>query len=599
MPLPPGITPRDYQYQQFHMIREAFRENMAVLAEAPTGSGKSVLMSLIVDSFMDLNRKWKVDRHLYFIVDELFLQDQFSGHLDKWRISHDLIGGGNREGRSVHVHVCTIQTLAKYPPHNEPALFVIDEAHFSAADRYMDLFYKYPNAKILGLTASPEQSSGKGLASDWKIDEEGNRYNDGPGIYDVMVECPTTMLELTEQGWLSKIRYFGIPIQGIENLHMLAGDYKNKEVEELLKERGTYGDAIKEMENFPEIKSHILCFCKSVPACYEIETVLHSAGYTAEVLEGSLGNKQRKSIMKNFASGKTQILVTCKMVLKGVDLPFLLMSVDLAPTPSRGTLRQKIGRGTRPAPGKTEFVYLDMVGNHRILPGGNVYSKIDWNFDSKRYNQKPDPTAADHTCPLCYALIPHGQTVCPECGAEKPKRVVPEKDEKHLDGELVEIQPVPLADRTGEDRAEVQISISKALQDNDLAALWEIGKTVTGTKKLKFWCYHKMKKNDQVVDVPLIFRMKRMKLISHGEAWFMQKHLNKLINIEKLEKQIKETESYLSEFMVKYDSWIAQNPNPYPDEKLSYEATMKIKEAEIQKLKREIQDWNENWKNKR
>ena len=59
MPLPKGITPRDYQYNFFHMIRDAFKNHKAVLGEMSTGSGKSVLMALIVDSFIILNKKWK------------------------------------------------------------------------------------------------------------------------------------------------------------------------------------------------------------------------------------------------------------------------------------------------------------------------------------------------------------------------------------------------------------------------------------------------------------------------------------------------------------------------------------------------------------
>ena len=56
-----------------------------------------------------------------------------------------------------------------------------------------------------------------------------------------------------------------------------------------------------------------------------------------------------------------------KMVQKGADLPEIRMGVDIQPTPSRGTQRQKIGRGTRPDKDKESFVYLDMVGNHKDI----------------------------------------------------------------------------------------------------------------------------------------------------------------------------------------------------------------------------------------
>lgn len=546
MPLPPGITPYKYQYSLFHMTRDAFKKNRAVLAEAPTGSGKSVLMSLIVDSFININKKWKLERHLYFLCDEKFLIYQFSNHLLKWQISHDIIGDSKREGRHVNIHVCTIQTLAKYPPLRDPSLFVVDEAHFSSADRFMTLFNKYPSAKILGMTASPETGTGRGLSSDWQLDEnnipilndEGFPLNLGNGIFDIMVESPVSMRDLTEgieetdkagvttlQKYLSPIKYFGVPIKGIENLHMQTGEYKSAEVEKLLKERGTFGDAIKEMQKFPDIKNHILYFCKSVKSCYDMETILHGAGYSAEVLEGKLSRKERKSVMKNFSSGITQILITCKMVQKGADLPSLLMGVDLQPTPSRGTQRQKIGRFTRMSEGKEFAVYLDMVGNHRVFPGSDIYADIKWRFNALKYNKKPNGTGEENVCPICYALIPVGEITCPECGADKPVYKKKIKPEKHLDGDLVEIVPVPLSEREGEDRAEIQNSISAAIRDNDIQALYDIGLTVTSKKKIPLWIYHKMNDKRNIINIPLLYRIQRQLDYKPGWVHFMKSQI--------------------------------------------------------------------------
>lgn len=521
----PKYKLRPYQQQIFDNIRNAFRENRAVLAESGTGSGKSIIMSAIVDSFLSVNKKWNKDRHVYFLVDENFLLYQFSNHLENMHIPHDLITSGKKEGRPVNVHVATIQSLRRHHPKNEPSLFIVDEAHFSTSPSFMDLFEKYPDAKILGFTASPETGAGKGLSL-----ESGN------GIFDIMVESPVSMRELTEgieitdecgvttlEKYLVPIRYFGVPIKGIENLHIRTGDYKNDEVEKLLKQRGTFGDSINEMRKFPHIENHILYFCKSVKACYDMEVILNSNGYTTAVLEGSLTKTQRKKIMKDFASGKAQILVTCRMVLKGVDIPKLSMAVDLAPTPSRGTLRQKIGRGTRKAEGKDEFIYLDMVGNHRCLPGSDIYAKIDWNFNSKGYNKKPTGTGEENVCPVCYALIPIGKTQCVECGAAKPK--AKPKKEKHLDGELVEIVPVPLKERTEEDKKDVTRKIHAAVQDNNIKDLYDIGLTVTSKKKVPLWIYYKLRKTENVIDVPLLYRIQRQLKYKPSWVFFMKKQI--------------------------------------------------------------------------
>ncbi len=542
-----AVILRPYQNEITIDIRTAIRKHRAVLMEMATGSGKSVILTGAVNSFLKLNKKWKLDRHLYFLTDELFLIEQFSDHLSKWGISHDIIGGGKKEGRHVNIHVCTIQTLAKHPPKQDPAMFIVDEAHLSTSPRYMDLFNNHPNTKILGVTASCETGSGKGLAAKWVLG-----INTGNGIFDAMVESPVSMKDLTEEGWLSPIRYFGVPIKGIENLHMMQGEYKPGEVEQLLRERGTFGDAITEMKKFPNVKNHILFFCKSVKSCYEIETILNSHGYTAEVLEGNLTKKMRKSVMKNFKTAKTQILITCKMVLKGVDLPYLLMSVDLAPTPSRATQRQKVGRGTRPAPGKESFIYLDMVGNHRVFPNSDIYAKIDWNFDSLKYNKKPSGTGEENVCPLCYCLIPVGETKCPECGAEKKKHVKKEKQGKHLDGDLVEI--VPLKERTGEDKAEIQMKISAAIVDNDIIKLLEILRELYSKKAIPYQLYYNLTEKEKVVDVPLVYRIQRTLKYERSWTFFFQKNLKLQITIKNIKDEITDKQKELSEYELQLET---------------------------------------------
>jgi superfamily II DNA or RNA helicase len=519
---------RPYQQTIFDNIREAFRTNRAVLAEAPTGAGKSVILADIVDSFLKFNRKWNTDRHLYFLVDEIFLLDQFSDHLAVTNISHDIIGAGYKEGRDVQIHVCTVQTLSKHPPKREPAFFVADEAHITTAPRYMDLFEAHPTTKILGVSASCEQTNGKGLSR-----ESGN------GIYDVMLKSPVTMWDLTDGveednglggtdkiRHLSLIRYFSIPLKGVEDLHIAGGDFKDKEIEKLLKDRGTFGNAITEMQKFPEIQDYILFFCRNVSACYEMETILHSHGYTAEVLEGTLTPKQRRKVMKNFNTKKTQVLITCKMVQKGVDIVDLRMGVDIQPTPSRSLQRQKTGRFTRMAEGKDYAVYLDLVGNFRCFPEYNIYYDIEWNFHSTKFNKKPVGTGEEHVCPLCYALIPIGKVQCEECGADKLKPKKKVKMIKNMDGELVELTaPVPLKDRSEEDKTAVNKTISKAIVDNDIEALKEIGRTLTTKRNLPFWIYYKLRQNTNIIDVTLLFRIQRSMDFKSSWTHFAKKQI--------------------------------------------------------------------------
>lgn len=535
---------RNYQIEMFRNIRDAFKFNRAVLAEMPTGAGKSIVMAKIVESFLSVSKRWNLDRDLYFLIDELYLMSQFSEHLNKWGIAHDIIGGGEKEGRPVKVHVCTVQSLRRHPPKNEPFMFIVDEAHLSTSPQFMDLFETYEDAKILGFTASPETASGKGLSANWLKDENGFILRDeqnkkcktGNGIFEILIESPVSMLELTEgieetdpagitqiYKYLCPVRYYGVPMSGVEDLHMRAGEFIDKEVEKLLAEKGTYGDSIKEMNKFPDIKSHILFFCKSVKSCYEMKTVLDSNGYYSEVLEGTLTKSQRKKVMKGFKSGKIQVLVTCRMVLKGVDLPFILMGVDTSITPSRTIQRQKVGRVARLFENKEYAPFLDMVGNHRVFPNGDIYSAIDWNFTSEKYNKKPSETTQDNYCPLCYAFIPANTTICPECGAEKKITPKKEKPKKHMDGELIEI--VPLADRDPEEKTQIQLSINAALRDDDIDKLYEIACTLTSKKKAPLWVYYKLCQTENIVDIPLLYRLQRQLKFKQGWVYYIKNQI--------------------------------------------------------------------------
>jgi len=492
---------RPYQKEIIELVRVAFRSYRSVCMEMPTGSGKSVVMREIINSFIQKNKTFKEDRHIYFLCNETFLLYQFGKHVENMNIPHDIIGDGYRERKSVNVHVTMIQTLRNNPPENNPSLFIIDEAQWSTSNSFMDLFFKYPDVKILGVTASPEGPGGKGLS-----------IQSGCGIYEHLIKSPVSMRDLTEMEYLCPVSYWAVPTSDYDNAGISQGDYKTGEIDKLIAEKGVFGDVIKQIARFPQVNDHILIFCKSVKACYALQEVFFANRYRAEVLEGSLTKTTRNKIMNNFESGEIQVLITCKMVLQGVDLPALLMCVDVAPTLSRMIWRQKVGRLVRPFPGKTEGIYLDMVGNiQRATKSGWVYEDIDWNFDGKTFNKRTKSLeATERFCPICYAYIPPPGNVCPYCGAERPAEKRKEKEEKVLDGDLVKLEFVPLKDRPIEERRQTEEAIAAAIRDGDIDRLREIGNSVCQNRKnVPFFVYRKMNQKSKVLDIPLLYRIQK------------------------------------------------------------------------------------------
>lgn len=508
------IKLRSYQEELYNLIKNELKTHKSICVESPTGSGKSVLLASIINAIHEKNNKWKTSNRVYIIVHQHFLLQQMSEHLDKWYVPHGLITGGKKERLGVNTHVCTIQSLSRRPPEKKPALFIIDECHRSGAKSYIELTKKFPDTKIIGVTASPERNDGKGLS-----------FKTG-GLYEKLIRCPFDMVELTELGYLAPIKYYAPPLPGIETVSIKMGDYSPEEIQSFLLEKGVYGDAIKHYEKIaPNTKC--LVFCKSIKACYNFSDSLNERGYRAAPLEGKQSKKTRSEILERFEKGKLTHIVTCKLVLEGFDMPAIESILDLAPTLSRALWHQKKGRLARTFEGKKYGIYIDPVGNvAQNTQTGNIYEKVNWRFDYESYNKKSiSVQARDMYCPICYAYIPSGKT-CQECGAEK-KITRKEKKTKKIDGELVEIVPVPMKDRDIEERKKTQDEIAAAIQDSDITTLYQIALTITTKKKAPLWIYHQMNTKKLFINMELLFRIQRQLGYKPGWVYFAKKLLER------------------------------------------------------------------------
>ena len=252
---------------------------------------------------------------------------------------------------------------------------------------------KYPDTKILGVTATPERGDGKPLATP-------------KGIFETLVPCPIDMKGLTDQGYLCPIRYFAPPIEGLDSVRVHKGDYREIELQEFLKKRKIYGDSIR---HYSEIAPGTAClvFCRTLKACQEFALQLRQAGYSPAVLDGGKTKTERERILQGFRDKTITHLVTCKLVLEGVDVPEIFTIMDLSPTLVRGLWRQKIGRLVRPAEGKKYGIYIDPVGNvvHHSTTG-NIYENIEWAFKGRqRSRPKASKEAEMRFCPKCYAYM--------------------------------------------------------------------------------------------------------------------------------------------------------------------------------------------------
>ena len=148
---------RNYQDDLIARARESLKTHNATLLVAATGAGKTALTVHM------MKRAAERGHSSIFCVHRDTLLSQTSKALWRQKVQHGIIAAGRTMSREM-VQVASVQTLVrrlKQVP--EPKLIIIDEAHRAAANTYRKILEHYPNAKVIGLTATPQRTDGKGL----------------------------------------------------------------------------------------------------------------------------------------------------------------------------------------------------------------------------------------------------------------------------------------------------------------------------------------------------------------------------------------------------------------------------------------------------
>jgi len=151
-------TLRNYQNEGISKIFSKWKDGKrSVLFQMPTGTGKTVLFNEIV------HRGFKQDRKILIVVHRIELVEQTTKKLLNKGIPVSQIVAGKEADYSKTVQVASIQTFSRREQYPEANLIIIDECHHAKANTYKKLWGIYPNAKFLGVTATPYRLSGEGF----------------------------------------------------------------------------------------------------------------------------------------------------------------------------------------------------------------------------------------------------------------------------------------------------------------------------------------------------------------------------------------------------------------------------------------------------
>jgi superfamily II DNA or RNA helicase len=330
---------RPYQLQSINSVLRKWSEFDRLLGVAPTGSGKTIKFAHIANARAQTGRVLIMAHR-----DELI--DQARGKLFK---ACELLSSKEKASDyadpDAGVVVASVQTLARNSRLQRFArdhfqTVIVDEAHHTLADSYLRILNHFGQAKVLGVTATPDRGDKRDLARFYE---------------DIAFEI--SLLDLIKDHWLCPIRIKTVPLKiDISAVGMRAGDYSEEElaqsIEPMLHE---LADAI--CVNVADRKT--LIFTPLVRTADQFADILRQRGLAAESVCGE--SPDRKGILSRFASGETGVLCNAMLLTEGYDEPSIDCVIPLRPTTIRSLYSQQIGRGTRIHPGKENLLLLDFL----------------------------------------------------------------------------------------------------------------------------------------------------------------------------------------------------------------------------------------------
>jgi len=406
---------RDYQALAVEKLKTATK----ALYVLPTGGGKTVVATSVIERAVEHGERVLMLTHRREILRQTSL---------KLPIDHGLIQAGLNIDLEYPVQVASVQTLwarcmrTDKSPLPAANLLIIDEAHHVGARTWRLILEAYPNARRIGLTATPCRSDGRGLGN----------------YFDELILGPQ-IPELIAQKYLVPTVYYAPADPDLKGVETRQGDYVIKQLADRMNRDDLVGDIISNWHKHGQRRKSLV-FCVDVGHSAHIRDEFIKSGVRAEHLDGGTPKIERDAILARLASGETELVTNCMVLTEGFDLPAISCIVLARPTKQLGLFRQMAGRGLRPAPGKSNLILIDHSG--AVYRHGLLEDPIDWTLDVTKRADSPTHRKRDKQttsrlveCSQCNALRTGGEA-CAHCGflpKRRPDAII------FADGELARV----------------------------------------------------------------------------------------------------------------------------------------------------------------
>lgn len=381
----------------------ALGEHGNTLAVAPTGSGKTIMLSAVAGSLLA-----EPDAKACILAHRTELTGQNRSKFE--RVNPGLktsVFDANEKSWDGNATFAMVQTLSRKTNLDQlPTLdlLVIDEAHHAASPSYREVIdqvlVKNPKAAICGLTATPNRGDGKGLREVFSN-----------------VSDQITLGEMIASGHLVPPRTYVIDVgtqEALRKVRRTAIDFDMNEVANILNKTLVTESVINNWKAKARDRRTIV-FCSTVEHATDVCTAFNRAGIESVLIHGELSDDERKERLAAYENGSTQVVVNVAVLTEGYDYTPTSCVVLLRPSSYKSTFIQMVGRGLRTVdpqefPGlvKTDCIVLDF-GTASLMHGA---LEQEVNLDGHD-NLGDAPTKE---CPECGATVPMAVMECPLCG---------------------------------------------------------------------------------------------------------------------------------------------------------------------------------------
>ena len=332
---------RPYQQEAKEAVFDEWEKVSKTLVVLPTGCGKTIVFAKIAEECVRRGKRVLILAHRGELLEQASdkiakatglrcaVEKAEESCLGSWyRITVGSVQSMQREKRLARFSESYFETI------------IIDEAHHCISDGYQKVLQHFPDAKVLGVTATPDRGDMQNL-----------------GQYFETLAYEYTLPKAIKEGYLSPIKALTIPLKlDLSGISVQAGDFKSGEIATAL-DPYLYQIA-DEMEKYCKERKTVV-FLPLVKTSQKFRDILSEKGFQAAEVNGE--SKDRTEILEAFDKGKYNVLCNSMLLTEGWDCPSVDCVVVLRPSKVRSLYSQMVGRGTRLYPGKDHLLLLDFL----------------------------------------------------------------------------------------------------------------------------------------------------------------------------------------------------------------------------------------------